>query len=119
VATTDVRQIRVVVIPADASESPRTVRVAANAIGSLLGGGGPAGLLSLPGTDAQLYSNERGRDLGLPPNPRATRFAVKYIPGFAHADMILGPVVIVGISDDGLEGGDVPAEVEASALDAR
>jgi len=110
---TDTRQIRVIVIPTDDAEAPHAVQIDAAALDALLGGRGC--LTSLPGTEAQLYNNDRARDLDLPPNPRATRFVTRYVPGFAHADMILGPAVIIGIADDGLEG-DVPGDIEALAL---
>ncbi|MEV0895263.1 DUF3846 domain-containing protein [Actinoplanes sp. NPDC049802] len=115
-AKADNRQVRVVIIPTGATEPIQDTRISGASLGTVVGG--TAGLLSLPGTTAQLYCNDNGRQLQLPPNPRATRFVTHFIPHFARADMILGPAVIIGVGDDGYEG-DIPDDVADLALDIR
>lgn len=47
---------------------------------------------------------------GLPVNPRATRLATSYLPGFSRHTLLCGPAVVVGLDEDGTYR-DVPEYV--------
>ena len=44
-----------------------------------------------------LFVDAGGPSKGLPANPRATRFADGYLPGFASREMLRGTAVVIGV----------------------
>ena len=65
-----------------------------------------------------LFVDAGGQSKGLPVNPRATRFAEGYIPGFARADMIRGTAVVVVVDPVTGERVSVTAADSEAALRA-
>lgn len=101
---------RCMVIPADSTQSIRTADLGYDQIAHTVNG--QPGIVMLGDAPAALYINEYGRTVNADPNPRATRFTDRYVPGFAKIDMIMGDVVVIGLTDDGDEA-DLPTDVEA------
>lgn len=58
--------------------------------------------------EVHLYCDEEGKFKGAEPNRVATWFAASMLPGWD--DVIMGPVVVLGMTPDGEEA-DVPAEI--------
>jgi hypothetical protein len=101
-----------IIIPADVHEPilfvnlPGTLKAVQDAVG-----GNIEGLRSPAGTSALCY--EDGKTLGRSGNPRATLF-LSVNAGHNIADLIAGPVVIVGVDDEG-ETCDVPDAIAEMA----
>lgn len=72
--------------------------------------GGYVEAVTLP--DFHLYINEDGKATNLEANQVSTAVLDKYVPGFSLRDVLVGPVVWLGSSDDGGEA-DVPFDLIA------
>ncbi|MGY1653423.1 DUF3846 domain-containing protein [Geodermatophilus sp. SYSU D01119] len=110
------QRMRVVVIPADPGAAVTVTTIEHSDLGvcRALGGARPDHVY-LPGVPAAVLCDEDGKAKRLAPNRRATRFVDRFVPGFARADTIVGPALVVGL------GGDdyalrLPEEVERQAL---
>ncbi len=61
-----------------------------------------------------MFVDAYGKSKGLPANPRATRFADGYLPGYANLNMIRGTAVVIGLDAET----SAPADVSAADVDA-
>lgn len=61
-----------------------------------------------------LFVDAYGPSEGLPANPRATRFADGYLPGYANVNMIRGVAVVIGLEPET----GARADVSAADIDA-
>ncbi|MGY1703542.1 DUF3846 domain-containing protein [Geodermatophilus sp. SYSU D00697] len=108
--------LRVVVFPTDPDERVAVTTIEHSDLGlwRALGNGRPQSvyLPDLPRT--VLVCNEDGKAKGLDPNPRATRFVDRWVPGFARVDRIVGPCLVAGITDD--DFADASDEAVTAAL---
>lgn len=112
----EVREIRVVAFPADPDQRVvvDTMETSELGVWNALGGASPEHVFMI-GLNSMLLVDSYGKHKRLPPNPRATRFVDSQIRGFARADMIMGPAVLVGRGEDGFST-DVSPEAEDAAL---
>jgi hypothetical protein len=109
-------RLRVVLFPTDPDQrvAETTIEHSDLGIWRVLGNGQPQSvyLPDLPRT--VLVCNEDGKAKRLEPNPRATRFVDRYVPGFARVDLIVGPCLVVGIAED--DFADVSDDAVTAAL---
>ena len=112
----EVREIRIVTLPADPDQRVvvETIETSELGISKALDGASPD-YLFLNSLHAMLLVDEYVKHKRLPPNPRATRFVDSQIHGFARADMIVGPAVLVGRGGHGFPT-DISAEAVGAAL---
>jgi hypothetical protein len=110
------RPIRVVLFSPDPAEPARVTTIEDSDLGiwDALGNAQP-GHVFLRGVRAAVLCDENGKAKRLPANRRATLFVDHYVPGFARADTIVGPAVVVGLDDEGWHT-DVPEDVVRIAL---
>lgn len=101
---------RCMVIPADPSEPVHAADLGYDQIATTVHG--QPGIVMLGTAPAALYINEYGRTADPRPNPRATRFTDRHVPGFANLDMIMGDAVVIGLSEFGDEA-DLDTEMQA------
>ena len=106
-----------IVFPADKSGPVTASEIdgSAEGVGTLIDGLTEAVML---GETVCLFVDAGGPGKGLPVNPRATRFAEGYIPGFARADMIRGTAVVVVVDPVTGERVSVTAADSEAALRA-
>ena len=85
-----------IVFPADNAAPVETGSLDGSAEGveTLIDGGTEAVML---GEALCLFVDAYGPGKGLPPNPRATRFADGYLSGFADREMLRGTAVVIGL----------------------
>ncbi|MGY1684436.1 DUF3846 domain-containing protein [Geodermatophilus sp. SYSU D00867] len=104
-------EIRVVLFPVNPAEPVTVMTVDDSDLGMhrALGNAWPDHVF-LREVAAALLCDQDGKSKRLPPNRRATRFVDRYVPGFARADTIVGPAMVVGLDHDGSRT-DVPDEV--------
>lgn len=105
-------QITVLVVPAD-SDEPITSRSVSPAHATFTGlvEDYNTDTVFFTDADALAYVAETGKQRTTHEhNPRATQVVERFHPGFAQADHIEGPAVVVGTSTDGTLT-DVPDEV--------
>ena len=67
---------------------------------------------------AVLFVDAHGPSKGLPANPRATRFADGYLPGFASREVLRGTAVVIGLDPEtsartGVSAADAEAALRA------
>lgn len=112
----EVRQIRGVVFPTDPATPVSVTTIENSDLGrwQALGNVQP-GWVFLRGVRAAVLCDENGKAKRLPVNRRATLFVDHYVRGFARADTIVGPAIVVGLDEEGWDT-DVPEEVERVAL---
>lgn len=110
------QRMRVVLIPADPAAAVIAVTIEHSdlAVCRALGGARPDHVY-LPRVPAAVLCDQDGKSKRLPPNRRATRFVDRFVPGFARADTIVGPALVVGLGDDDYAL-HLPDEVERLAL---
>jgi hypothetical protein len=107
--------LRVVLFPTDPAEPVAVTTIEHSDAGVWRAIGGQLQFVFLPGlTRTALLCDEYGKSKRLEPNPRATRFVDRYVPGFARIDMIMGPCIVVGQSDD--DHADVSDDAVTAAL---
>jgi len=116
--THDPIPVQGVVFPADRAEPVAVTGIDGSAAGveTLIDGQTEAVMLGEAGP--VMFVDAYGQSKGLPANPRATRFADGYRPGFANADMIRGTAVVIGLDPETSARADVSAADVDAALRA-
>lgn len=103
------------VFPTDRAEPVAVQRIDGSAEGveALVDGQTEAVMLGEAGP--VMFVDAYGPGKGLPANPRATRFADGYLPGYANANMVRGVAVVIGLDPETSARADVSAaDVEAA-----
>ena len=72
--------------------------------------------VDLPDAGATIFVNEEGLPRKLPFNPRATFLWWLWVPAARQRAMLVGDVIVVGVSDRRGEESDIPDELAASLL---
>ena len=109
------RPVKVVVFPADPDLDVASVIIDGSDLGIWQAIEGQHESVYLPGLPGAMFVNAYNKTRGFQPNPRATRFVDAHVPGFARADMIMGPAICVGFDEDD-EVADVHPDMEHAAL---
>lgn len=109
-------RIRVLVFPTDDNEPIAATMIDNSDLGIYqVLGAATLDYVYLTDVRAMVLCDESGKLRRLAANFRATRFVDRYIPGFARADTIAGPVIVVGQDDEGFPS-DVPTDIERTVL---
>jgi len=104
-----------VVFPTDPSAPVAAQRLDGSAEGIETLVDGQTEAIMLGETGPVLFVDAYGPSKGLPANPRATRFADGYLPGYANGNMIRGTAVVIGLdAETGARTGVSATDVEAA-----